>query len=66
MFDALTNDRPYRQKFEKNEIVEYHLSAGENNYSSETLYGLINSISIFYPYGQRVKRSTGDIGVIAN
>jgi putative nucleotidyltransferase with HDIG domain len=65
MFDALTNDRPYRQKFEKNESVEYLLSAGENNYSSEILYGLINSISI-YPYGQWVKLSTGDIGVIAN
>ena len=65
MFDALTNDRPYRQKFEKNESVEYLLSAGENNYSTEILYGLINSISI-YPYGQWVKLSTGDIGVIAN
>lgn len=64
-FDALTNDRPYRQKFEKNESVEYLLSAGENNFSSEVLYGLINSISI-YPYGQWVKLSTGDIGVIAN
>lgn len=65
MFDALTNDRPYRQKFEKNESVEYLLSAGENNYSSDILYGLINSISI-YPYGQWVKLSSGDIGVIAN
>jgi putative nucleotidyltransferase with HDIG domain len=64
-FDALTNDRPYRQKFEKSESVEYLLSAGEKNYSSEVLYGLINSISI-YPYGQWVKLSTGDIGVIAN
>ena len=65
MFDALTNDRPYRQKFEKNASVEYLLSAGESNYSSEILYGLINSISI-YPYGQWVMLSTGDVGVIAN
>jgi putative nucleotidyltransferase with HDIG domain len=65
IFDALTNDRPYRQKFEKNQSVEYLLSTGENNYSPEILYGLINSISI-YPYGQWVKLSTGDIGVIAS
>jgi HD-GYP domain-containing protein (c-di-GMP phosphodiesterase class II) len=65
IFDALTSDRPYRQKFEKNESIEYLLSTGENNYSSQVIQGLISSISI-YPYGQWVKLSTGEIGIIAS
>lgn len=65
VFDALTSDRPYRQKFEKNESIEYLLSAGQNNYSPEIIEGLVNSISI-YPYGQWVKLSTGEIGIIAS
>jgi putative nucleotidyltransferase with HDIG domain len=65
IFDALTSDRPYRQKFEKNESIEYLLRAGENNYSSEMIQGLVNSISI-YPFGKWVKLSTGEIGIIGN
>jgi putative nucleotidyltransferase with HDIG domain len=65
IFDALTNDRPYRQKFEKNESIEYLLSAGEDNYSPEILNGLINSISL-YPFGQWVKLSTEEIGIIVS
>ena len=65
IFDALTNDRPYREKFEKNESVEYLLSTGGNNYSTEILHGLINSISIYH-FGQWVKLSTGEVGVIAS
>lgn len=65
IFDALTNDRPYRQKFEKYESIEYLLSAGENVYSPEIVQGLINSISI-YPFGKWVKLSTGEFGVIAS
>jgi putative nucleotidyltransferase with HDIG domain len=65
IFEALTSDRPYRQKFEKNESIEYLLRAGENNYSPEIIQGLVNSISI-YPFGKWVKLSTGEIGVIGN
>lgn len=65
IFDALTSDRPYRQKFEKNESIEYLLRAGENNYSSDIIQGLINSISI-YPYGKWVKLSTGEVGIVGN
>jgi HD-GYP domain-containing protein (c-di-GMP phosphodiesterase class II) len=65
IFDALTNDRPYRQKFEKSESIEYLLSAGEDNYSPEILNGLINSISL-YPFGQWVKLSTEEIGIIVS
>ncbi|OGO76783.1 MAG: hypothetical protein A2Y23_08895 [Clostridiales bacterium GWB2_37_7] len=65
IFDALTSDRPYRQRFEKNESIEYLLSAGENTYSSEIVQGLANSISI-YPFGKWVMLSTGEIGIIVN
>lgn len=65
IFEALTNDRPYRQKFEKNESLEYLLSAGDNNYHSEIIQGLINSISI-YPFGKWVMLSTGEAGIIAS
>jgi len=65
IFDALTSDRPYRQKFEKNESIEYLLSTGASAYSNEILQGLINNISI-YPFGKWVQLSTGEIGIIAS
>lgn len=65
IFDALTSDRPYRQRFEKNESIEYLLSTGQNAYSNEILQGLINNISI-YPFGKWVKLSNGEIGIIAS
>ena len=65
IFEALTTDRPYRQKFEKNESLEYLLSAGDNNYHSEIIQALINTISI-YPFGKWVMLSTGEAGIIAS
>lgn len=62
-FDALTNDRPYRQKFEKYQSIEYVLNAGEYFYSSEMIQALISTISI-YPYGQWIKLTTGEVGVV--
>lgn len=65
MFDALTSDRPYRQKFEKTESIEYVLGEGNNHFDPEMKQALINTISI-YSYGQWVELSNGEIGIISS
>jgi putative nucleotidyltransferase with HDIG domain len=63
IFDALTSERPYRPKFDKYESIEMLMSSGDYYANPDAIQALIQSISI-YPYGQWVKLSTGEIGVV--
>jgi len=65
VYDALTNDRPYRAKHTRSESVEYLLGSGNFYFNHEIVKALINTI-IIYRYGQWVELSTKEIGVVVD
>lgn len=64
IFDALTSERPYRAKFDKYESIELLMSSGDYYSNPNIMQALIQSISM-YPYGQWIKLSTGEIGIVS-
>lgn len=65
VYDALTNDRPYRTKHTRPESIEYLLGSGNYYFNHEIVKALINTI-VIYRYGQWIELSTKEIGVVIN
>ncbi|MGB7603971.1 MAG: HD domain-containing phosphohydrolase [Lutisporaceae bacterium] len=64
VFDAVTSERPYRSKFDKYESIELLMSDRDYYSNPDIIQALIKSISM-YPYGQWIKLSTGEIGIVS-
>ncbi|MGE5633449.1 MAG: HD-GYP domain-containing protein [Caulobacteraceae bacterium] len=63
VYDALTNDRPYRSKHKRSDSVEFLLGSGNFYFNHEIVKALINTI-VIYKYGQWVELSTGESGIV--
>ncbi|MBV7274993.1 HD-GYP domain-containing protein [Clostridiaceae bacterium UIB06] len=63
VYDAISNDRCYRQKFNPNDAYELILSGSGTNFDEEFVKGFKNTFAIF-PLGCCVKLSNGEEGYI--
>jgi putative nucleotidyltransferase with HDIG domain len=63
VYEALTSNRPYRQKHTRSESIEYLLGSGNFYFNHEIVKALINTI-VIYRYGQWVELSTKEIGAV--
>ncbi len=63
VYDAVSNDRCYRQKFNPNDAYELILSGSGTNFDEEFVKGFRNTFAIF-PLGCCVKLSSGEEGYI--
>lgn len=63
VYDALTTDRPYRQKLLPYDAMRIIISHTYSNFSEEAVRFLLKIMSI-YPLGSLVKLNTGEIGLV--
>lgn len=63
IFEALTNDRPYRKKYKRLESIEYLLGTGDYYFNHDIIQALIDSI-VIYPFGQWIELNNGEVGVV--
>ncbi|KAB3536334.1 HD-GYP domain-containing protein [Alkaliphilus pronyensis] len=63
VFDALTSNRPYREKISPHNAIEYIVALGNKQFDLEILKVLLKRINI-YPIGTHVLLESGDKGVV--
>lgn len=65
VYDALTEERSYRQKYLPHEAVEFLYGAGNYYFDAKVVKAFTRSIAA-YPLGSIVQLSTGEIGIVVN
>ncbi|MCX7667453.1 MAG: HD-GYP domain-containing protein [Atribacterota bacterium] len=63
VYDALTVDRPYRQRFSYAEALEYLMGNAGKLFDLQVVTAMVRHIAP-YPVGETVRLTTGEIGVV--
>lgn len=63
VFDALTSRRPYKEAYERSEVVEYLMACGGMLFDMEVVKAFLTSVSV-YPVGVTVTLSTGQEAIV--